>query len=388
MMLSKIKRSMAIFAACALLFGCAQSAGSTQSTPPGAPAEASQEEPAGEEAEDAAAEDSGTAQTSTEGAFLDPADRVPMRVGALKGPTAIGLVRLMNDVAQDENAGSFLYAFTVETDPSAIAAQMIGGELDVALVPANLASVLYNRTEGGVVVLNINTLGVLECVSADDTVEHITDLAGKTVLSTGQGATPEYALKYLLDRYGVTDCTIEFHAEAAEIAALMQEREDIVAILPQPFATVASAQNEAYSIRFALTDEWNALGEDSALITGVTVVRREYLESLAEPVSIDFFLNDHTWSIIGAMTDPEGTAPLIVAQEIIGNENIAKAALPRCGIAIEELTDTQLPGYAPYQGERMKELLSGYLQTLFDADPSSVGGTLPGDDFYYIPGDS
>lgn len=376
---------IALMSASGLLAACAgQAAPATPAQTQDTAQAEETEEPEDEAGADAAAADSGTASTSTQGAVLDPADRVPMRVGALKGPTTIGLLHLMHDVGYHVAAGNFLYEFTVETDPAAISAKMIGGELDVALVPANLASVLYNRTQGGIVVLNINTLGVLECVSADESIAHITDLSGKTVLSTGQGATPEYALRYLLDQYGVADCTIEFHAEATEIAALMQERDDIIAVLPQPFATVASAQNEAYDIRFALTDEWDALNNNSTLITGVTVARREYLESLAEPVSIDYFLDDHTWSMIGALTDPEGTAPLIVEAEIIGNENVAKAALPRCGIAIEELTDTQLPGYAPYQGERMKELLSGYLQTLFDADPASVGGALPGDDFYYL----
>ncbi|MBR0173004.1 MAG: ABC transporter substrate-binding protein [Lachnospiraceae bacterium] len=322
---------------------------------------------------------------STEPALLmpDKADRVPLRVGSLKGPTTIGLLNLMHQVETNPDAGNFLYEFTMETDPAALSAQIVSGDLDVALVPANLASVLYNRTEGGVIALNINTLGVLECVSADESISHITDLAGKTVLSTGQGATPEYAIRYLLDQYGVTDCEIEFHSEAQEIAALLQENPDQIAVLPQPFATVATKQNEALSLRFALTDEWDALNNDSTLVTGVTVMRKELLDELGEEAAM-WFLNDHFQSMIAAVENPDDTAKLIVEQEIIGAEPVAKAALWRCGIALIPIEGYNLSGWESFSSERMKTVLSGYLQTLFDADPQSVGGALPGDDFYLI----
>ena len=389
-----LKRITAAAVLAALLTGCGGGTGSPAATTTDTASAVQTTGDAAAEAQTALAE-AQTAATeapsdasdsvSTEPALLmpDKADRVPLRVGSLKGPTTIGLLNLMHQVETNPDAGNFLYEFTMETDPAALSAQIISGDLDVALVPANLASVLYNRTEGGVIALNINTLGVLECVSADESISHITDLAGKTVLSTGQGATPEYAIRYLLDQYGVTDCEIEFHSEAQEIAALLQENPDQIAILPQPFATVATRQNEALSLRFALTDEWDALNNDSTLVTGVTVMRKETLDELGEEAAM-WFLNDHFESMIAAMENPDDTAKLIVEQEIIGAEPVAKAALWRCGIALIPIEGDNLSGWESFSSERMKTVLSGYLQTLFDADPQSVGGALPGDDFYLI----
>ena len=199
-----------------------------------------------------------------------------VRVGSLKGPTTMGLVNLMK--ASDKGEAEGKYSFTMETQPDVIAAGVVSGDFDIALVPANLAAVLYKKTEGGVRVIAINTGGVLECVTGAEGISSVKDLAGKTVYSTGQGATPEYALKFLLDKYGVTDCNIEFKSEATEIASLLAEDPGRIAILPQPFATVAQVQNDKVKSVFNLTDEWKKLNLDSQLITGVTIVRKDFLE--------------------------------------------------------------------------------------------------------------
>ena len=188
------------------------------------------------------------------------------------------------------------------------------------------------------------------------------------MLTTGQGATPEYVLRYLLEENNVTDCKIEFHAESAEIAALLQENPDQIAILPQPFATSAVAQNDALRLCFSLTEEWDALDTDSTLITGVTVVRNEILEE--HPNAVAMFMQEHAASVRDVTIDPHKTAKLTVAQEIIGNEDIAIQAIPRCGVTW-------------ITGTEMETLLAGYLKVLYTADAASVGGTLPTSDFYY-----
>ena len=159
------------------------------------------------EAETASAEE-GAVTADTENA--DAADTVldydgtTIRVGSLKGPTTMGLVNLMK--ASDEERSQGKYEFTMASDPSEIVASIAAGDLDIVLVPANLAATLYNKTKGGVSVLDINTLGVLYCVTADESIASVKDLSGKTVLTTGQGATPEYAMNHLLEANGVTDC--------------------------------------------------------------------------------------------------------------------------------------------------------------------------------------
>ncbi|MCR4837823.1 MAG: ABC transporter substrate-binding protein, partial [Eubacterium sp.] len=211
-------------------------------------------------------------------------------------------------------------------------------------------------------------LGVIYCVTGDESIHSIKDLAGKTVLSTGQGATPEYALAYLLQENGITDCQVEFKSEATEIAALLAEDPMQIAILPQPFVTVAEKQNEALKTAFSLTDEWDALGKDSKFLTGVTIVRSDFLE--AHPEAVQTFMEEAKASAEKAVSDVDGTAELVASYGIIEKAPIAKLALPQCNIVFLD-------------GAEMKSALSGYLQTLFDQNPKSVGGAMPGEDFYY-----
>lgn len=310
------------------------------------------------------AEETSAAET-TEAA--ETADETELRVGSLKGPTTMGLVHLMKD--SEEGTASGNYTFTMATQADELLAGMVSGDLDIALVPANVAAVLYQKTEGGVSVIDVNTLGVLYCVTGDESIQSVKDLAGKTVLTTGQGTTPEYALNYLLQANGVTDCTLEFKSEATEIAAVLQEDASRIAVLPQPFATVAMVQNPALKTAFSLTDEWNAVSDGSQLLTGVTVVRNEVLAE--NETAVQTFLEAHQASTEEANEALDETAELVASYGIIEKAAIAKQAIPYCNIVC--LT-----------GDEMKEALSGYLNVLYEQDAASVGGKLPEDGFYYV----
>lgn len=289
-----------------------------------------------------------------------------LRVGSLKGPTTMGLVNLMSEVESGAKNG---YSFEMQSQPDVIMSELVSGKLDIALLPANVAAVAYNKTNHGVSAIDINTLGVLYCVTGDESVKSVKDLAGKTVLSTGQGASPEYVLNYLLEKNGVTDCDVQFKSEATEIAALLKQDPTKIAILPQPFVTVATAQNDQLKVAFSLTDEWKSVSPDSKLLTGVTVVRNEVLENRA--AEVDQFIVDHQASTEKAATDVDATAELVAKYGIIAKAPVAKKALPNCNIVA-------------IAGDEMKTDLAGYLQVLFDANPKSVGGTMPDDDFYYL----
>ena len=325
---------------------------------------------------DSALEESAAGEVSTESEAEEETsedtvldyDGTTIRVGSLKGPTTMGLVNLMK--ASDDGEAAGQYEFTMASDPSEIVASVASGDLDIAMIPANLAATLYNKTNGGVEVVDINTLGVLYCVTGDESISSVTDLAGKTVLTTGQGATPEYALNFLLSENGVTDCTLEFHSEASEIAALLQEDSSQIAVLPQPFVTAAELQNDQLRTAFSLTDAWDEVVTDgSRFLTGATVVRSAFLEE--HPDAVEVFLEEHEASADQANTDVDGTADLVAEYGIVEKAAVAAKALPYCNIVC-------------ITGEEMKTALSGYLNVLYDADASSVGGTLPGDDFYYI----
>lgn len=314
--------------------------------------------------------------TTTEAVESESFDALPfdkdvtVRVGSLKGPTSMGLVYMMERNKEGKTACEF--EFTMVTAADELLAKMVSGDLDIALVPANVASVLYNKTEGGIAVIDINTLGVLDIVASDDSIKSIADLKGRTLTLTGKGTTPDHVIRYLLAANGLTeaDVTLEYKSEPTEVAAVLKEQPDAIGLLPQPFVTAACAQNENLKIVLDLTEEWQAVqGEGgSQLVTGVTVVRREFLQK-HEPV-IAYFLAEHTISASYTEEQPDKTAELIAAAGIIEKAPIAKKALPYCNIVC-------------IHGEEMKTALSGYLQVLYDQDPKAVGGKLPEGDFYY-----
>ena len=313
-----------------------------------------------------AAETEAAKESAAEAETIGDTSEGAMKIGSLKGPTTMGLVNLMDEVEKGDKSG---YLFEMQTQPDVILGKLVSGDLDAALIPANLAAIAYNKTNQGVSVLDINTLGVLYCVTGDENIKSVKDLSGKTVLSTGQGATPEYALNYLLNKNEVTDCDVQFKSESTEIAAALGNDPSQIAILPQPFVTVAMAQNQDLKVAFSLTDEWDAVSEDSRLLTGVTVVRNDYLE--ANEAAVEAFIEDHKASTEKAASDLKTTAELVAKYGIIAKAPVAEKALPECNIV-------------SVTGEEMKKSLSGYLKVLFEQNPKAVGGKLPEDDFYFV----
>ena len=317
-------------------------------------------------------EETTTAEVSTEAPGASSG--MTLRVGSLKGPTSMGLVSLMDQASKGEAKGN--YEFTMVTAADELLTKVISGDLDIALVPANMASILYNKTNHGVNVIDINTLGVLYVVSSDESIQSVADLKGKTLYMTGKGTTPDYVLQYLLSENGLTtdDVTIEYKSEATEVAAVLKEQEGAIGLLPQPFVTVAMAQNESLKMVLDLTKEWEAIqgGTGGSLVTGVTIRRSELFADPAGAEAIDVFLAEHKASAMFAIDNVAETADLVAAAGIIEKAPVAAKAIPYCSITFVD-------------GEMMKSMLDGYLTVLFDQDPASVGGTLPDDAFYYIP---
>lgn len=365
-----------------VLSGCSSSTTETAAETTGAAASESQTEAASEgsaaaetDTEGSSAEEAGESSESQEDTQAESSEdgETVIRVGGLKGPTTMGLVKLMEDAENGEAQNN--YEFTMVTAADELTAMVAGNQVDIALLPANVASVLYNRTDKQVSVVDINTLGVLYLVSGDTSITSIDQLAGKTVYLTGKGTTPEYAFNYILSAAGLTaeDVTLDFRSEATEVAAILAENPDAIGLLPQPFVTVALSQNDSLSIIMDLTEEWDKLqAEDSGsrLVTGVTIVSNEFLAE--HPDLVNTFLEEHEASALYTDNHPAEAAELIAAAGIVAQAPIAEKALPYCNITC-------------ITGEDMKGALSGYLEVLYEQNPESVGGTLPDDAFYYIP---
>ena len=290
-------------------------------------------------------------------------DNTVIRIGGMTGPTSMGLVKALSD-------GGEGVEFTLAGSADELTPKLVQGQLDMAAVPANLASVLYNNTEGKIVVLAVNTLGVLYIVDKGTGITSLEDLKGKTLYATGKGTTPEYSLRYILTSNGIdpdNDLTIEWKSEAAEVVATLSTLENGVAMLPQPYVTVAQTQIPELVSAIDLTAEWNKLDNGSSLVTGVLVARKEFVD--AHPERVKDFLKAYEGSIAYANENPEEAAAL-VEQYNIFKAAVAKKAIPFCNLKF-------------LAGADMKSALEGYLQVLYDANPKAVGGKLPDAGFYY-----
>ena len=303
------------------------------------------------------------------GAFAAKTER-GVRIAGLKGPTTMGLVNLLSM----EQAGTAAMDYDLQLYGAAdeIVPLLMKGELDMAAIPANLAATLYQKTEGGIQAVAVNTLGVLYVVEkGGDTIQSMADLAGRTILSTGKGTTPEYVLRYLLTKNGLDpdkDVKIEYYSEASEVTAQMAaSKKDAIAVLPQPYVTAAQLKDSSLRVVLDLTKEWNKVC-DTQLITGVTVVRTEYAKE--NPDIVANFLRDYEKSIKAAQTDIAGTAALCEETGVGAKKAIAQKALPQCNIVYRV-------------GDEMKADVNAYLKVLYDASPAAVGGKLPDANFYY-----
>lgn len=303
------------------------------------------------------------------GAKADPVD---VNVMALKGPTAMGMVKLMKDV-DDKTVEDNNYNFKIAASIDEVTPALVKGDVDIAAVPANMASVLYNTQDKSIQVLGVNTLGVIYICETGDSVKSVKDLKGKTIYASGKGATPEYSLNYILEGNGLKpgkDVKIEWKSEHSECVAAIAKDKNAIAMLPQPFVAAAQAKNPDIKVALDLTKEWDNLQEDkddSTLITGVVVARKDFVEK--NPEAVKAFLNNYKKSVDFVNENNEEAAKLVGEYDIVPAK-VAEKALPQCNIVL--LT-----------GNEMEEKLSGYLEILAKQNPKAVGGKVPGDDFYF-----
>ncbi len=307
---------------------------------------------------------------------LAPYDERPLvKIATLKGPTGMGMVKLISD--NEEKISSNRYEVTIVGAPDEIVGKITTGEIDIAAVPTNLAAALYNRTEKNVQLLALNTLGVLYILEKGNTVNSISDLTGKTIYASGKGSTPEFILNYILTQNGINpaeDITIEYKTEHSELATLALAGQADIVMLPEPFVTNVLSKNQGFRNAVDLTKEWESvttkLGiNDSILSMGGIIVRREF--ALQNPNVINDFMDEYEASVNFANSSMDQTASLIEKYEIMPSAALAKLAIPNCNIVFVE-------------GEVMKNQISNLYNVFFLSDPRSIGGQIPGDDFYYI----
>lgn len=287
---------------------------------------------------------------------------VTVNIGVLKGPTGMGAAWLMDQNEQGLSANS--YNFTIAGAPDVLTGQLISGDMDMAALPTNAISTLYNKTEGKITVLGVNALGVLYVLENGDRINSVADLEGKTILASGQGSTAEYVLNYILEQNGVF-AEIFWASEHSEAATLALSGEYDIVMLPEPFVTTVTTKNDSFRVALDLTREWEALGGGELTMGGIAV-RTEFLE--AHPDAVKAFVKEYANSVAFTNAQPADAAKLIAKYEIAAEE-IAKNAIPRCNIVW-------------LHGENYKAKLENFLGVVYEANPAGIGGKMPGDDFY------
>lgn len=303
------------------------------------------------------------------GAQSAPQQKTTIKIAALKGPTGLGMLQLMSK--NDAKTAAENYEFTIVNSPDEIVSKISKGEVDAAAVPTNLAAVLYNKTGGKVQMAAVNTLGVLSVLTDGETVHSIKDLKGKTVYSSGQGAVPEYAFNYILKQNGLTvgkDVKVEFKAEHEELAALAAAGKVKIALLPEPFVTQVMTKNKNMKVALDLTKEWDAASAGKSVLTmGCLIVRKDFAEK--NKAAFNAFLDEYKKSAEFTNSNLDEAAALSEKYQIMPAA-VAKKAIPNCNIVYID-------------GNEMKTKIPDFLNILYTANKKSVGGNLPGEDFYY-----
>lgn len=296
-----------------------------------------------------------------------PENSKPVSVAMLKGPTGIGALELMEKNSNGKTKQN--YNISLKSSPDEVTAGLINGELQIAALPSNVAAMLYEKTGGDIHVAAINTLGVLYLLERGDTIQSIQDLAGKTVYISGQGATPEYALQYLLDKNGVENVTLQFMQDHAELGAAIASGKADIALLPEPNVTAVLMQSPETRIAIDLNKEWEKLGDGSALTMGCIAVRKDFYEE--NPESLAMFLDEYNESVNYVNNNVKDAAALAEKFEVIPKAAVAEKAIPNCALVF-------------ITGEEMEKKLSGFYEVLYQFNPKAIGGKLPDEAFYSL----
>lgn len=300
-----------------------------------------------------------------------PVEKTKVNIATLKGPTGIGMTWLMD--AADKGTAKNDYAYTIAAAPDEITGKLVSGALDIAALPTNAAATLYNKTKGGVKLLSLNTLGVLYILEDGDDIKSVADLKGATIGASGQGAVPEFVLNYVLEQNGIDpkkDVKIKWFDEHSELAAQMLADKIEVAIVPEPFVTTITMQDDDIRVALNMTEEWDKVA-DCTLSMGCIAVRTEFADK--NPEAVKMFLEEYAASVQKANNSVDETAKLCVQYEIVAKAPIAVSAIPRCNM----VTVT---------GDEMVNQIKGFYDLLYKFNPGLIGGAVPDDGFYYTAG--
>jgi len=306
-------------------------------------------------------------QTAPPAQTESPKEKTNVTIAGLKGPTSIGMIKMIDEKAL--NSDAYNVSYVAESAPDALTGKIISGEIQISSVPINLASVLYNKTGGKVQIVAVNTIGNLYIVGSDDTAK-ISDLENKTIGMSAKGSTPDFAMNYLLKQNGLEGkVNLEYELDHATLAQKVIAGDSPVALLPQPFVTQTTMKNQNVKMLIDLNQAWKeSTGGKSELYTGCIVINKEFAENNKE--FVQEFLKQYEESVNYVLANAKDASVLVDKNEIMPSAALVEKAIPYCGITFKKAIDS-------------KESLNAFYQILFDSNPASVGGKMPDEGFYF-----
>lgn len=322
------------------------------------------EEVINEEESETEAVESETSESEEE--IIEP---MTVRVAGLKGPTSMGMIQLFEEYKNPSEGVNFEYVS--ESAPDLLVGKLIKGELDFAAVPTNLASIIYNKTEGKYQLTNINTLNVLYVLTNGSDVDSIESLKGKTIHVSGKGATPDYMIRYLLSKNGLDpekDVILDFSLDHASLAQAITAGDVEIAVLPQPFVTSVQLGNSDVKIGIDLLEAWEDVAGDALFAMGGLVVRTEFAKN--NPDIVENFLSAYKDSVTFVNENPQEASLLVEKYGVLPKAKLAEVAIPKSNIVYMDALNNQ-------------PAIEEYYSILLDFNKASIGGQLPKDDFYY-----
>ena len=302
--------------------------------------------------------DNGNGDTPTE-TTTSYVREVKTKISNLSGPLGIGISKLAAD-------RDYAYETTLFSDYNQITELLKNGKTDIAMLPVNIAASLYNETNGAIKVLAVNSLGVFHILENGTGIKTVEDIKGKTVYAIGEGNMPEYLLDEILEENGLK-VTVEYKADFNEIKAVAESDKSAVFMLPEPYASMLKTSAEGMRYALDLSDEWEKVN-DAPFAQGVVVARAEYIEN--NPEYIETFLMQNEISVNFITENLEAAPQMLSDAKSFASPEEATAVIVGCN-----------PGFI--RGEEMKSAVSGTLEMLYEANPESIGGEMPADEFYY-----
>ena len=290
-----------------------------------------------------------------------------INVSVLNGSTGFGAAKLISD--SEEGKTALNYNFTVEKLAENVTKGLINGSIDIAALPTNAAAALYKKTEGGVKIAAVNTLGVLYLVTNGEklSINNISELEGKTIYCPDQN--PAFIFKAICNAHGVNVTIDTYYAKPEELRDALVNGMVDMAVIPEPMVTIAKSKNNKLTTALDLTEEWEKAYGENTLLQGCIVVRTEWAE--AHPQELEQFLAEYKASIEYTNSNPKEASQLVVAAGMVEAAPVAEKAIPKCNIVYMD-------------GDEMAAALDVFFAKLYEQDPKAVGGALPDSEIYLV----